>query len=211
LISRASCFGHGAAAHVGDIVYTGCSGGAEAFRVANHPAKLTTLWSAGSGGGGTPIVAGGKLWTIGGGNLNELDLSSGRTVATFNVGGAASSFPSPSAADGLILAPTSDSIRAFEGPGGLPGRPSAAPGYWSVASDGGIFAFGGAPFLGSTGSLALNRPVVGMASTPDGHGYWLVASDGGIFSFGDAGYQGSTGSIQLNRPIVGMASSAAHS
>ena len=84
-------------------------------------------------------------------------------------------------------------------------------GYWLVATDGGIFWFGDANFYGSTGSLALNKPVVGMASTPDGHGYWLVATDGGIFSFGDAGYQGSTGSIQLNRPIVGMASSAAHS
>ena len=46
LISRASCFGHGAAAHVGDIVYTGCGGGAEALRVSNHPAALTTLWSS---------------------------------------------------------------------------------------------------------------------------------------------------------------------
>ena len=32
----------------------------------------------------------------------------------------------------------------------------------------------------------LNRPIVGMAATPDGKGYWLVASDGGIFAFGDA-------------------------
>ena len=37
-------------------------------------------------------------------------------------------------------------------------------GYWLVASDGGIFAFGDAAFYGSTGSLALNRPVVGMAT-----------------------------------------------
>jgi hypothetical protein len=27
----------------------------------------------------------------------------------------------------------------------------------------------------------LNKPIVGMASTPDGKGYWEVASDGGIF------------------------------
>ena len=205
LISRASCFGHGAAAHVGDIVYTGCAGGAEAFRVSNHPARLTTLWSSGSGGGGTPIVAGGKVWTIGGGNLNELDPSNGSTLAQFGLGATASSFPSPSAADGLILAPTSDSIRAFSGPGGLPGPPSAAPGYWIVASDGGIFSFGVAPFFGSTGALDLNRPVVGMVATPKRHGYWLVASDGGIFSFGDARFFGSTGAIHLNQPVVGMA------
>jgi hypothetical protein len=82
---------------------------------------------------------------------------------------------------------------------------SSGNGYWQVASDGGIFAFGHAAFHGSTGGLPLNRPIVGMAATPDGGGYWLVASDGGIFAFGDAGFHGSTGGVPLNRPIVGMA------
>jgi hypothetical protein len=80
------------------------------------------------------------------------------------------------------------------------------PGYWLVASDGGIFSFGHAPFYGSTGGIRLNQPIVGMASTPGGGGYWLVAADGGIFSFGNARFFGSTGSIHLNQPIVGMAS-----
>jgi hypothetical protein len=75
-----------------------------------------------------------------------------------------------------------------------------------VASDGGIFNYGGAQFFGSTGAIKLNMPIVGMAATPSGNGYWLVASDGGIFSFGDAGFFGSTGAIKLNKPIVGMAS-----
>jgi hypothetical protein len=77
--------------------------------------------------------------------------------------------------------------------------------YWLVASDGGIFSFGGAGFYGSTGNLALNKPIVGMAGTADSHGYWLVASDGGVFSFGDARFHGSTGNIRLNKPVVGMA------
>ena len=34
-------------------------------------------------------------------------------------------------------------------------------GYWLVAADGGIFAFGDAPFLGSMGGTSLNDPVVG--------------------------------------------------
>ncbi|HVA74527.1 MAG TPA: hypothetical protein VNF71_08175, partial [Acidimicrobiales bacterium] len=51
-------------------------------------------------------------------------------------------------------------------------------GYWLVASDGGVFTFGGAVYYGSQGSEHLNAPVVGMAATPDGGGYWLVASDG---------------------------------
>ena len=80
-----------------------------------------------------------------------------------------------------------------------------ANGYRLVASDGGIFNYGGAQFHGSTGSIT-NKPIVGMAATPDGGGYWLVVSDGGIFSYGDAQFYGSTGGIHLNKPIVGMAS-----
>ncbi len=79
-------------------------------------------------------------------------------------------------------------------------------GYYEVASDGGIFAFGDAQFCGSTGAIHLNQPIVGMSRTPDEKGYWLVASDGGIFAFGDAPFYGSMGGHTLNRPVVGMAS-----
>jgi len=75
-----------------------------------------------------------------------------------------------------------------------------------VASDGGIFAFGNAPFHGSTGSIVLFRPVVAMESTGDGNGYWMVASDGGIFAFGNATYRGSTGGTVLDSPVIGMSS-----
>ena len=57
-------------------------------------------------------------------------------------------------------------------------------GYWLVASDGGIFTFGDANFYGSTGAIALNKPIVGMMAGPSGAGYVLVASDGGTFTFG---------------------------
>jgi len=77
-------------------------------------------------------------------------------------------------------------------------------GYWLVARDGGVFAFGAAAFYGSMGGKSLNRPVVGIAGTADGGGYWLVAADGGLFAFGDAGFYGSTGSQKLNSPVVGM-------
>ncbi|MGH9285531.1 MAG: hypothetical protein ACRD0M_07630, partial [Acidimicrobiales bacterium] len=88
------------------------------------------------------------------------------------------------------------------------GVPPGCGGYWSVAADGGVFAFGDAGFYGSTGDLRLNSPVVGMAPTPSGRGYWLVAGDGGVFAFGDAGFFGSTGDIRLNSPAVGMAPTA---
>ncbi|HET9691418.1 MAG TPA: hypothetical protein VFP61_09700 [Acidimicrobiales bacterium] len=78
------------------------------------------------------------------------------------------------------------------------------PGYWLVAADGGVYAFGAGKY-GQARGTALTRPVVGAAATPDGGGYWLVASDGGIFTYGDARYLGSTGAITLNKPIVDMA------
>jgi hypothetical protein len=78
-------------------------------------------------------------------------------------------------------------------------------GYWTDASDGGVFTYGNAVFHGSAGNLTLNKPVVGMAPTPGDGGYWLVASDGGIFSYGDAAFHGSAGNLHLNAPVVGMA------
>ncbi len=91
-------------------------------------------------------------------------------------------------------------------------------GYWLVGSDGGIFTFGSAQFYGSTGSLKLQRPVVGITPTASDNGYWLVASDGGIFSF-DTGFYGSIPGLglhpagsglpnSLNAPIVGMVPTA---
>ena len=87
---------------------------------------------------------------------------------------------------------------------------STVSAYWVVARDGGIFAFGGAPFYGSTGNIHLNQPIVGMAATSpnDFGGYREVASDGGVFSYGDAAFYGSTGNIHLNQPIVGMAATS---
>ena len=126
----------------------------------------------------------------------------------------ANHFPTPSVGDGLLLAPSADQVHAFSGSAGIPGPPSPPPpappnsSYWEVASDGGIFTFGNAAFYGSMGGKPLNRPIVGMAATPDEDGYWLVASDGGIFSYGDAGFFGSTGGTPLVAPVVGMATHA---
>jgi hypothetical protein len=63
---------------------------------------------------------------------------------------------------------------------------------------------GGAPYFGSAIGR-LNRPIVGMASTPDGNGYWLVAADGGVFSYGDAKFFGS---IAGSTTVVDMASTS---
>ena len=100
-------------------------------------------------------------------------------------------------AGGVVM---SDWFRVESQPSGGTG------GYWLLGSDGGVFAYGNAQFLGSMGGKRLNAPVVGMAPTADHGGYWLDASDGGIFSFGDAPFLGSMGGKRLNAPVVGMAS-----
>ena len=89
----------------------------------------------------------------------------------------------------------------------LSGPIQSGTSYRLAGADGGVFAFGEAPYLGSTGGIRLNQPIVAMAASPSGRGYWLVASDGGVFAFGDAPYKGSTGSIRLQQPIVAVAAS----
>ena len=84
---------------------------------------------------------------------------------------------------------------------------STGRGYWMVAADGGVFAFGDAQFKGSMGSVALNSPIVGMAATRSGQGYWMVGKDGGVFAFGDAKFHGSTGANERRAVVVGIAAS----
>ncbi len=191
----------------GTVVFIPCLDGVEAVQTSPSP---SVLWQAASGAGGPPITAGGLVWSIGGDTLYGMDPSSGATVEQVAVGDEANHFPTPSVGDGLLLAPASDQVVAFSGSAGPPAPPTPPPpgsSYWMVASDGGIFSFGTAGFYGSTGGMALNRPIVGMAPTASRAGYWLVASDGGIFNYGDASFQGSMGGTPLNAPIVGMAAS----
>ncbi len=196
----------GGSADLNGTLFVPCGDGLRAVRPGAAPP--TALWHTSSGAHGSPIVAGGLVWSVTGGTLYALDPANGGAVQQFAIGSDPSSFPSPAAADGLVIAPSADRLHAFAGPGGLPGPPAplpATPGYWETAADGGVFAFGSAGFFGSTGALRLTRPVVGLASTPDHDGYWLVASDGCVFAFGDAGFFGSTGGLTLARPVVGMA------
>jgi hypothetical protein len=93
---------------------------------------------------------------------------------------------------------------------GFNGRPvgmaatADGKGYWEVYSDGGVFAFGSARFLGSMAGRRIASPIVGIEASPTGKGYWLVAADGGVFAFGDARFGGSNVGVTKS-PIIGMA------
>lgn len=58
-------------------------------------------------------------------------------------------------------------------------------GVWVVGSDGGVGSYGGAPFYGSMGGLALHAPMVAILPH-GGDGYWLIGADNGVFAFGSA-------------------------
>ncbi len=94
-------------------------------------------------------------------------------------------------------------------------------GYWMVGADGGVFAFGNAGFVGSSGQInpgqpaggsnSFNpaKPIIGMVATSTGKGYWMVGADGGVFAFGDAGFVGAcptpgSGCQTLSSPIIGF-------
>ena len=101
----------------------------------------------------------------------------------------------------IVVACVAFTAALFVVPVAMSTLPAAA-----AASDDTVFAFGDAPFAGSTSGINLNAPLVGFAANrgPQG-GYWLLARDGGIFTFGGARFYGSTGATPLNKPVVGMA------
>ena len=93
-------------------------------------------------------------------------------------------------------------------PGSTTSNPATGPGNGYLIDDasGGVETFGDAAAYGSMAGKYLYKPLVGMASLPDGKGYWMVASDGGIFTFGSAVFYGSMGGKYISAPIVAMAS-----
>ena len=64
-------------------------------------------------------------------------------------------------------------------------------GYFMVASDGGVFAFGDARFEGSCPGIGgCSGPAVTVIPDHSGNGYWLVTANGGVYAFGDAPFYG---------------------
>lgn len=103
----------GGVAFDGSTVYLPCENGVIAMATDAATKTFRELWQTPTGAGGPPILAGGYLWSLEGGTLYALSPRTGRAAATYEVGGAATDFPTPSVGDGLLLAPSADQVHAF--------------------------------------------------------------------------------------------------
>jgi len=160
--------------------------------------------SSGPAAGGTTVTLSGENL----GSVGEVDFGTGNPASIVSNSGSAIIVTPPASptrgwADVKVTARAGNDVLGLDG--SLPYTYVGPTGYWTVAADGGIFAFGQMGFYGSMGGTRLNQPVVAMASTASSQGYWMVATDGGIFAFGDAQFYGSMGGTRLNRPVEGMA------
>jgi outer membrane protein assembly factor BamB len=122
----------GGSAVSGDVAYTPCQAGVVATQVTpGTPPGITSMWQTSTRSGGPPILAGGLVWTIdhANGTLYGLDPSTGNETQSFSVGSIANDFPTPTVADGLLLAVTTNQVHAFDGPAGLPSPPASSTGF----------------------------------------------------------------------------------
>ena len=75
-------------------------------------------------------------------------------------------------------------------------------GYFMVASDGGVFAFGDALFEGSCPSIGgCSGAAVSVLPDATGRGYWLVTATGYVYTFGDAANLGEPLDYTYGQPI----------
>jgi hypothetical protein len=150
----------------GDAPYWGSTGGTPLS------APIDGMAATGDGHGYRFVSQNGTVYPFG--NAQTWQLEPGNSAGNGNPAvGMATSIPSGGywvvTAQGYV-----DSAYAtyLGSPAGAVARPivaiqptSSGYGYWLVGSDGGIFNYGNAPYLGSMGGHPLNQPVVGMAGS----------------------------------------------
>ncbi len=93
---------------------------------------------------------------------------------------------------GLGFAPAGSGGHALAAPivAAVPSTDDA--GYFMVASDGGVFAFGDARFAGSCPGIGgCSGAAVAVMPDATGNGYWLVTATGNVYAFGDAPFLGA--------------------
>jgi outer membrane protein assembly factor BamB len=100
------CRSFGGAAVVGDVVYLPCTDGVRAVRI-DGSGHLHVLWHAADSTTGSPVVGGGRVWSLDpdAGVLHSLDPATGRSLAEVDVG-VTSRFATPAIYGSNLLVPT---------------------------------------------------------------------------------------------------------
>jgi outer membrane protein assembly factor BamB len=152
----------GGVAVQGTTVYLPCTSGIIAVQAVKSPAAVHLLWSSGTGGG-PAIVAAGLVWTIGrNGVLYGLNPATGKVAQQTSIGVPANHFPTPSVADGLLLAPSADQVVAFSASAAASAAPSpAAPGGGLPAHAIAGIVVAALAVIGATGWLGWRRRTSG--------------------------------------------------
>ena len=111
---------------------------------------------------------------------------------------------------GIGIAPAgSGALPALNAPivGMVPSADSR--GYFMVAADGGVFAFGDAQFEGSCpGRGGCTGSAVSVLPDATGRGYWLVTDTGNVYTFGDAPAEGQPLDDTDGQPLPSPVTSA---
>jgi hypothetical protein len=104
------CTSFGGTAVVRNVVYVPCTDGLRAVRITSH-GNLRVAWHAASSVTGSPVVGGGRVWSLdpSGGWLYSLNPRTGRAKARVHVG-TATRFATPAIAGSELLVPTGSGL-----------------------------------------------------------------------------------------------------
>ena len=85
-------------------------------------------------------------------------------------------------------------------------------GYYILSPQGGVYAYGGAPFYGSAAGAPYfeGETAAALVVNHFGTGYWILSKSGGVYAYGGAGYYGAPAGQSYfdGETAVGMISSA---
>ena len=151
----------GGTAVVGTTIYLPCLTGVVALNVGISQASLHVLWSS-HVGGGPPIVAASRVWTIGqNGLLYGLSPATGAVQQEISIGVPANHFPTPSVADELLLAASADQVVAFKA-SATQSAPSTLTTPKNSATTSAVTSSAGSPAAGRRSGGVAAAPIVAL-------------------------------------------------
>jgi len=177
---------------------TATDGGVFAFGDAQFQGRVSYTPPAAPAPATTQAVTPTVAQSNNGATLGTQKVSAGGSISTSNSNGVVTSSNSGG------TAPTDPTIVKVNAPAIGILSDTKNNGYLELTTDGGVFARGSAPFIGSASTNNISN-IIGLTRPRNSDsGYYLVGSDGGVFAYG-LPYEGSMGGKHLNQPVVGIA------